>query len=76
MLQLLGTQDAFADTATGKTMRKLTPKLAAQARNKQSSWLGVTVCPYMLLSERAEAAGSSAFLGWAGSSAALAPCPC
>lgn len=28
MLQLLGTQDAFAAIAIGKMMRKLTPKLA------------------------------------------------
>lgn len=29
MLQFLGTQDAFAAIAIGKTKRKLTPKLAA-----------------------------------------------
>lgn len=42
MLQLLGTQDAFADNTIGKTMRKLTPKLAAQAETSRApgwAWL-------------------------------------
>lgn len=36
MLQLLGTQDAFAAIAIGKTMRKLTPKLSAHVETSSA----------------------------------------